>query len=198
MGSNPTCCHLNFIYGICFEHGVPCIQANYPENIPFDKDVFKTSWSYLSSSSSLRHLDQDKYVDLSLRLQDICIFVLKTNRFVAIIPLQDVVKTFSRRLQDVFKMSCRDDFNKFSRRRQDLSKRIIKLNCSCWHVFGKYSTRFWDVLFEIRLSTEEFAQLTLLLRNLRSLLKIFQRDENFSNSSFSLYYTFKLLLKKTY
>ena len=91
------------------------------------EDVFKTS---------SRRLAQDQYIRLvdtsSRRLQDI----FKTS-------CQDVFKTFSRRLQDVlekrlqdiFKTSCKDIF-------KTLSRHIIKLNCSCQHVFEKHSTRF--------------------------------------------------------
>ena len=84
--------------------------------------------------------------------------MVKTNLFVLAIRLQDVFKTFSRcpaktssrrfqdvfrmssrrltktswrHLQDVFKTSCKDIFKMVSRR-------IIKLNCSCQQVFEKY------------------------------------------------------------
>ena len=119
-----------------------------------------------------RRLGQDQYIRLdytsSRRLQD----VLPRR-------LQDVLKTSSKRLekrlQDIFKTS---------------SRRIIKLNCSCEHVFEKHSTRFRDVLFQRRLSTEEYAQVTLLLINLWSVCKICKRDKNFSSFSFTIYYTF--------
>ena len=123
----------------------------------------------------------------SRRLQDV---LVKTNIFVLAIRLQDVFKTFSRRLQDVFKTSSR----RLEKRLQDIfktsSRRIIKLNCSCEHVFEKHSTRFRDVLFQRRLSTEEYAQVTLLLINLWSVYKICMRDKNFSSFSFTIYYTF--------
>ena len=70
------------------------------------------------------------------RLQDV---LVKTNIFVLDIRLQDVFKTFSRRLQVVLKTSCQEVFKTSSRRLekrlQDIfktfSRRIIKLNCSC-------------------------------------------------------------------
>ena len=123
------------------------------------EDVFKTS---------SRHLGQDQYIRLGhtswRRLQDVFKTFLRC--------LQDVSKTFSRRLQNVFKTFSRhfqDVFKTSSWRLQDIfrtscknifkifSRHIIKLNWSCWHVFEKYSSRFWDVLFQRRLSTEEFS-----------------------------------------
>ena len=89
----------------------------------------------------------------------------------------------SRGLQDVLQKGLQDIFKTSSRR-------IIKLNCSCEHVFEKHSTRFQDVLFQRRLSTEEYAQVTLLLINLWSVYKICKRDKSFSSFSFTIYYTF--------
>ena len=116
----------------------------------------------------------------SRRLQDV---LVKTNIFVLAIRLQDVFKTFSRRLQDAFKSSCQDVFKTswkmssrhlqgvlktFWERFRDIfktsckdifktfSRRMIKLNCFCQHVFEKHSARFWDVLFQRRLSTEGY------------------------------------------
>ena len=165
-----------------------------------------TQQTFVLIKTSSRRLDQDEYVRLSLtssrRLQDV---LVKTNRFVLAIRLQDVFKRFSRRfqdvlprhLQDIFKTSSKhlqDVFKTPSRRLQDIFKtslrRIIKLNCSCEHVFEKHSTRFRDVLFQRRLSTEEYAQVTLLLINLWSVYKICKRYKNFSSFSFTIYYTF--------
>ena len=157
------------------------------------EDVFKTS---------SRRLGQDQYIRLgytsSRRLQD----VFKTS-------CQDVFKTFSRRLQDVWQKGLQDIFKTSSRRFEDVfktssrrlekhlqdifktsSRRIIKLNCSCEHVFEKHSTGFRDALFQRRLSTEEYAQVTLLLTNLWSVYKICKRDKNFSSFSFTSYYNF--------
>ena len=104
-------------------------RPKIPANIRLDEDVLKTSCRRLSSLSSgdvfktsSRRLDQDEYIHLiHTSSEDV---LIKTNIFVLIIRLQDVFKTFSRRLQDVFKTSCKDIFKTFSRR-------IIKLNCSC-------------------------------------------------------------------
>ena len=95
---------------------LPCRKN--PGNIRLDGDVLKTSWRRLSSSSSedvfktsSRRLDQDEYVCLSLtssedvfktssrRLgqdQYICLDHTPSRR------LQDVFRTSSGRLQDVF------------------------------------------------------------------------------------------------
>ena len=54
--------------------------------------LMKTSWRRLSSSSS----------------EDV---LIKTNIFVLAIRLQDVLKSFWRHLQDVFKTSCKDVLN---------------------------------------------------------------------------------------
>ena len=93
----------------------------------FSEHAFKTS---------SRRYGQDQYMGLghtsSARLQD----VLKTFRrcLQDVLPrrlqddlqkrLQDMFKTFSRRFQDVFKLSCKDIL-------KIISRRIIKLNCSC-------------------------------------------------------------------
>ena len=98
------------------------------------EDVFKTSWSwgiYSPYSYVFRwRLDQDQYIRLghtssrhfpqvfnmsSRHLQDV------SKMF------QHVLKTFSKRLQDIFKTSCKDVF-------KTLSRRIIKLNCSCYTI----------------------------------------------------------------
>ena len=74
------------------------------------------------------------------RLQDV---LVKTNIFVWAIRLQDVFKTFSRRLQDVLQKHLHDIFKTSSRRFENVfktssrplarisSRRIIKLNCFC-------------------------------------------------------------------
>ena len=104
----------------------------------FNEDVLKTSWRRLSSSSSEDVLIKTNMFALALRLQKTSSrrlqdVLVKTNIFVLAIRLQDVFKTFSRRLQDVFKTSCQDVFKTFSRRLQDvLQKRlqdIFKTSC---------------------------------------------------------------------
>ena len=156
----------------------------------------KTSWRRLEKVFRLR-LKKTSW----RRLQNV---LIRTNMFALALRLQKtswprpiysswpyvfktssrrLSKTSSRHLQDVFQTSCKDIFETFPRR-------IIKLNCSCWHVFEKYSTRFWDVLSQRRLFTEEYPQVTLLLINLWWEYKICKRDKNFSSFSFSIYYTF--------
>ena len=170
-------------------------KHNIPANIPLDEDVLKTSFVFVFG----RRLDQDEYVRFSLTSSEdvfktfwsrpiysswLYVFKTSSRRF------QDVFKTSSRRFEDVFKTSSR----RLVKRLQDIfktsSRRIIKLNCSCEHVFEKHSTRFRDALFQRRLSTEEYAQVTLLLINLWSVYKICKRDKNFSSFSFTIYYTF--------
>ena len=85
------------------------------------QDVFKTFWSR-------RIYSPWSYV-FGRRLQDI---LIKTNIFVLVIRLQDILKTIlgrlqdvletsSKRLQDIFKTSCKDVFKTSSRRFQDVS-----------------------------------------------------------------------------
>ena len=105
------------------------VNSFFPANIRLDEDVLKTSFVF-----DFRRRLQDVLIKTNMfalalrlqktssrRLQDV---LVKTNIFVLAIRLQDVFKTFSRRLQDIFKTSCKDIFKTFSRR-------IIKLNCSC-------------------------------------------------------------------
>ena len=70
------------------------------------QDVFKTSWS--------RQIYSPNSYVFRRRLQDV---LIKTNIIVLVIRLQDIFKTF-----------CKDLFKTFS-------KRIIRLKCSCYHVF---------------------------------------------------------------
>ena len=100
----------------------------------------------------------------SRRLQDV---LIKTNIFVLAIRLQDVFKTFSRRLQDVLQKRLQDIFKTSSRRLQDVLKTSSRhlqdvfktyyqvkvfLVTQFQDVFETYSKRFWDVLLR-RLST---------------------------------------------
>ena len=127
---------------------------------------------HLQKTSS-RHLDQDEYIHLNhtsseyvfkmswIRLgQDQYIRLGHTSS----ILLEDIFKTSSWRLQDIFKMSCQDALKTSSRRFKAIfktsykdvfktfSRSIGKLNYSCQRVFETYSTSFWDVL-QRRLST---------------------------------------------
>ena len=88
--------------------------GHVPANIRLDEDVFKTSWSR-------RIYSPDSYV-FRRRLQD----VSKTSSR----HLQDVFKMFRKRLQDVFKTS--------SRCFQDV-------NCSWYHNFKRPSRRIQNV-----------------------------------------------------
>ena len=96
------------------------------------ENVFKTS---------SRRLDQDEYIRLVIRLQEIAEMSSKRLQDVFKTSCKNVLKTSSRRFEDVFKMSSRC-FKKSSNRLQDifktsckdafkaLSRRIIKLDCS--------------------------------------------------------------------
>ena len=66
----------------------------------------------------------------SRRLQDV---LVKTNIFVLTIHSQDVFKTFSRRFQDVFKMSCKNVFKTSSRRLQDVLQRYLQEVFKTYH-----------------------------------------------------------------
>ena len=112
------------------------ISTTDPANIRLDEDVLKTSLRRLSSSSSEDvfktsswRLGQDQYIRLghtsSRRLQD----VFKTS-------CKNVFKTSSRRLQNVFKTSWKTS----SRHLQDVFK------TSCKSVFKTSSRRLQDLL----------------------------------------------------
>ena len=82
------------------------------------------------------------------RLQDV---LIKTNIFVLVICLQDVFKTFSRRLQDVFNTSSKNVFKTSSRHLQDVFKTSSRrlqdiLKTSCYDVFKTSSKSLQDVL----------------------------------------------------
>ena len=122
-----------------------------PRNICLDKDVLKMAWSRLSSSSSQdvfktssRCLDQDEYIRLgyasSRRLQNIFKTFSKRLQNVLLRCLQDVFRTSSRRFQDVFKTSCKNFLKKSWRRLQNVCKR------SCKDFFKTSSRSFQDVL----------------------------------------------------
>ena len=128
------------------------------------QDVFKTSWSrpicsscsYIFKNSSIhfqdvltRHL-HDIFKKFSRRLVKTSSKHLWGVSKMFWRTLQGVFKMFSRHIQDIFKTSCKDVFKMFSRP-------IIKLNCSCEHVFETYFTYFWDELHR-RLSTENLVR----------------------------------------
>ena len=118
------------------------------------------------------------------RLQDV---LVKTNMFVLAI-----------RLQDVFKTSCKNVFKTSSRRLQDVLQRYLQDVFKAYHQVNLfYLTRSREV-FNMFHSTEEFAQVTLFLRNFWSVYKVCKRDIKFSSFSFSLYHTFSWLLTEEY
>ena len=158
-------------------------RKNNPANIRLDEDVFrlrlqKTSSKCLhqgeyirfthTSSEDIfktfsRRLDQDQYIRLghtcSSFLQDV---LIKTNIFILGIRLQGVVKTFSRRLQDVlprlhwniFKTSCKNVLKISSRRFQEVfktsSRRLAKMSSRCFQDVLKTSSRRLGNMFSGR------------------------------------------------
>ena len=136
--------------------------------------------------TSSRRLGQDQYI---------CLDHMSSRR------LQDVFKTSSRRLQDLFKASSRrlqDVFEMSSRHLQDFPQRYLQDVFKAYHQVNLfYLTRPREV-FNTFLSTEEFAWVTLFLRNLWSVYKICERDIKLSSFSFSPYYTFSWLLTEAY
>ena len=95
------------------------LHSYTPTNICLDKDVLKTSFVFVFR----RRLDQDQHNVLFIRLQG-------------------VFKTFSRRLQDVFKTSCKNVFKTSSRRLQDVFK------TSSRHLQDLFKT-FWRHLQDV-------------------------------------------------
>ena len=104
-----------------------------PANIRLDEDVLiKTNML----ASALRPQKTS-----SRRLQDV---LVKTIIFVLPIRLQDVFKTFSRRLQDVLQKGLQDIFKTSSKRLQDVLKNVFKT--SSRRLAKISSRRFEDVL----------------------------------------------------
>ena len=135
---------------------------------------FSSAFEFISQQTlvfmktSSRRLDQDRYIRITHTSSE---NVLKTSwrrldqgKYILL------GHTSSKRLQDIFKTSCKNVFKTSTRHLED--------------VFGTYSKHFWDVL-QRRLSIEGFAYVTLL-RNLWSVYKICKSDKSFSNFSFSL------------
>ena len=107
------------------------------------------AWSRLSSSSSQdvsktssRCLDQDEYICLgyasSRRLQNIFKTFSKRLQNVLLRCLQDVFRTSSRRFQDIFKTSCKNFLKKSWRRLQNVLQRFLQ------DIFKKFSRRLQD------------------------------------------------------
>ena len=100
----------------------------YPANIRLDEDVLKTSFIFVFRRRLQDVLIKTNMFALALRLQKTSSrrlqdVLVKTNIFVLAIRLQDVFKTFSRRLQDIFKTSCKNVFKTSSRRLAKISSR---------------------------------------------------------------------------
>ena len=120
-----TSVFLMFSGGIEVKH---CLKMGYPANIRLDEEVLKTSFAFV----------------FRRRLQDV---LIKASIFVLVICLQDVFKTFWRRLQDVlprrlqniFKTYWKYVFKTSSRRFQDVFKTF------CEYVFKTSSRHLQDV-----------------------------------------------------
>ena len=111
----------------------------YPANIRLDEDVLKTFWRRLLSWSSedalktsLRRLDQDEFVRLSLTSSE-DVFKTPWSRpiysswpYVFKTSSRRLAKTSSKHLQDVFKTSSKRLAKMFSK---VFSRCIIKVNC---------------------------------------------------------------------
>ena len=99
---------------------VAIIVSYLPANVRLDEDVLKTSWRRLTSSSSedafkasLRRLDQDEYIRLGGTLSRCFQDVLKTSSK----RCQDVLP---RCLQDVLETSCKNVFKTSSKNLKDV------------------------------------------------------------------------------
>ena len=107
------------------------------------EDVFKTSSRRLIKTNIFA-LALGLQKTPSRRLQDV---LVKTNIFVLAIRLQDVFKTFSRRLQDVLQKGLQDVFNTSSRHPQDVFKTYhqvkLFLLTPLWEAFNTFLRRFF-------------------------------------------------------
>ena len=112
----------------------------------------------------------------------------------------------SRHLQNIFKRSCKNVFktssrrlqdvlNTSSRRLQDLLQRYLQNVFKTYHQVNLFLLASLQEVLQRRLSTDGFAQVTLL-RNLWSVYKICKSNENFPSFSFLLYYTFQWRLQR--
>ena len=122
----------------------------------FSKSSSKST-RVITSEYEVLHWSSSLLQFLRRRLQDA---LVKINIFVLAIRFQDVFKTFSGRLQDVFKTSCQDVFKTFSKRLaktssrhlQDVSKTFLQwwrlqdiFKTSCQDIFKTSSKRLQDV-----------------------------------------------------
>ena len=114
--------------------------------------LIKTSWRRLEDvfrlglqKTSSRRLDQDEHIRLShTSSEDV---LVKTNIFVLAIRLQDVFKTFSRRLTKTSSRRLQDVLKTSSRHLQDVLQRHLQyvFKMSCKNVFKTSSRRFEDI-----------------------------------------------------
>ena len=105
-----------------------------PANICLDEDIFKTSWTRVSSSSSEDVLIKTNLFALVMHFQKTSSRRLDWDEYIRLghtssRHLQDVFKTSSigvlpRHVQDVLQKHLQDNFKTFPRH-------IMKLNCSC-------------------------------------------------------------------
>ena len=109
------------------------------------EDVFrlhlqKTSWRCLEDvliKTNMFALALRLQKSSSRRLQDV---LVKTNIFVLDIHLEDVLKTFSRRLQDVLPRCLQDVFKTYYQVK-------VFLVTQFQDIFETYSKLFWDFFF---------------------------------------------------
>ena len=124
--------------------------SNIPPNICLDEDVLKTSWRPLSSSSSedIFKTSLDVWIKtnifaLAIRLQKTSSRRLGQDRYIRL------GHTSSRRLQDVFKTSCKNFFKRSSRSLQDvLQKRLQDIFKTSSRRLAKASSRYLRDVFK--------------------------------------------------
>ena len=128
----------------------------------------KTSWRGLSSSSSedvlktsLRCLDQDEYVRLSLTSSEDVFKTTSSRPIYSSWPY--IFKTSSRRFQDVFKTSCQYVFKTSSRHLQDVFKTPLRrfedvFKTSPRRLAKMSSRRFQDVLSSYTVLVNKFSR----------------------------------------
>ena len=123
---NPYLDTFHTVYGMkCIIMKLPSKHSSWWRRL---EDVLKTSFVFVFRW----RLDPDEYVRLSLTSSEDVL--VKTNIFVLAIRLQDVLNTFSRRLEDVLKTSWQDVF-------KTSSKRLAKTSSRCLQNVFKTSSR---------------------------------------------------------
>ena len=139
---------------------------HYPANIRLDEDVLKTSFVFIFKRRLQDVLMKTNIFLLVIRLQKTSSrrlqhVLLKTNIFILSIRLQDVFKTSSRYLQDVFaKTSSRRLANTPWRYLQDVLKTYhqvkLLLLISLWEVFNTFVKRTAKTVAYRRNTSEKF------------------------------------------